>query len=856
MKSLTLLFLLGGLLPGEDEKTSAYEHPYETDAHRVPTLDTSGGALVRNVTIHDAVQPAYVGDVLVRDGKITAVGEGLAAPDGVTVIDGEGKHLAPGVVDTHSHMAIERGINEGTLSITADCDITDVINSDDLGLYRALAGGTTTIQCLHGSANAIGGRAETLKLKWKRPADELRFPDAPQGIKFALGENVKRSNWGSGDRFPASRPGVETVFHRGFRRAQEYRAEWAAYAAALSRGEDPAPPRHDVRLDVLVGILEGDVLVHSHCYRADEILMLLRTAEQYGFRIQTLQHVLEGYKVAHEIAEHGAGTSTFADWWAYKQEAYDAIPQNAALLDEAGALSTINSDSGELVRHLYHEAAKSVKYAGLDRVRALALATRNGALQLGVGDRVGTIEEGKDADLVLLDGDPLSVYARVLWTMVDGEIEFQRRDAFGFDEEPGQVRELEERPVIEASYSPDAGPTVAIVGGTLHPATSEAIEGGTLLLQDGRIVDMGTDVELPTGTAVVDATGRHVWPGIVALSTPIGITEIGSVKGTQDQSEIGGNQPDLRVTSSIHAASAHIGVARTNGITRSQTAPQGGGPIRGQSAVIQLAGDTWEEMLTIDRDMLHVGFPRVRNDAEKKELPEAVEELRELLEESREHARLIAEAEAHGTQRPPFDSRLEALAPYAAGEKPVALHAGNAQTILYAIQFAQEEELDAVLYGCTEGWKVAEAIVAAGYPVVVGPVLTVPRSEYDPYEAGYANAGVLHRAGAKVAIMAADGSNVRNTPFHAGFAAAYGLPRLEALRAITLYPAEILGLDDRLGSLTVGKVADVIVTDGDLLEATTAVTHVLVGGEFQDVDNRQTRLYDYYHERLHRVQGE
>ena len=424
MQTTTFLLLLAAPAlragPFGDDGRSAFEHPSELDADRVPTLDTSHGALIRGATIHTAVAPAFVGDVLVRDGDIAAIGHDLAAPEGVLVIDGKGKHLAPGVIDTHSHMAIDGGVNEATLSITAECDISDVIAPDDVSLYRALAGGVTTIQCLHGSANAIGGRSEVIKLRWKRRADELRFPDAPQGIKFALGENPKRSNFNPGERYPATRPGVETVFQRAFRRAQEYRAEWAVYQEARARGEDPVPPRRDVRLDVLAGILTGDVHVHSHCYRADEILMLLRTAESFGFRVQTLQHVLEGYKVAHEIAEHGAGTSTFSDWWSYKVEAYDAIPENAALLDEAGVVASVNSDSDELVRHLYHEASKSVRYAGLDPVRALRLATLNSAIQLGIQDRVGSIEVGKDADIVLLTADPLSIYARVEWTMVDG----------------------------------------------------------------------------------------------------------------------------------------------------------------------------------------------------------------------------------------------------------------------------------------------------------------------------------------------------------------------------------------------------------------------------------------------------
>jgi len=846
---------LGASSPGDGAK-SAFEHPTEIDADRVVTLDTSGGALVRGVTIHSAVGPAFVGDVLVQGGDIAAIGPRLEAPAGVVVIDGSEKHLAPGVIDTHSHMAIDGGINEGTLSITGECDISDVIDADDLSIWRALAGGVTTIQCLHGSANSIGGRSEVLKLRWHRRPDELRFPDAPQGIKFALGENPKRSNFGPGERYPATRPGVESVFQRAFKRALEYRGEWTAYTEALGRGEDPAPPRRDVRLEVLDGILRGDVKVHSHCYRADEILMLLRTAESFGFRVQTLQHVLEGYKIAWEIARHGAGTSTFSDWWSYKQEAYDAIPENAALLDAAGVVSTLNSDSDELIRHLPLEAAKSVRYAGLDPVRALALVTLNSAIQLGIDGRVGSIEVGKDADLVLYDADPLSVYARVEWTMVDGRIEFERRDAFGLDAEALPVPPLEVPAPIEARFDPRGGPVTAIVGGTLHPIEGPEVPGGTLLLQGGRIVDLGTDVAVPAGAQVMDATGQHVWPGMIALDTSLGLREIGSVRGTLDDSEIGGNQPDLRVTTSVHAASAHIPVTRSNGITRSQTSPQGGGPFAGQSSVMRLTGETWEEALMVDRDMLHLRFPVARNVADDKKKPEEIEGLSKLLEEAREYGRLGDEAAREGLRPPPFDPRLDALVPYARGEKPVAVHASNAQTILYALEFIAKEKLDAVLYEAGEGWKVVDSIASAGIPVVVGPVLTLPSSSYDPYDAAYANAAVLHRAGIEVAIMAHDDDNTRNLPHHAGVAAAYGLPREVALRAITITPARILGLADRLGSLRPGKIADVVVTDGDLLEASTRVKAVWIDGRVQDLENRQTELYRHYRERLERLQAQ
>jgi imidazolonepropionase-like amidohydrolase len=831
----------------------AGEHPHEFEAQRKPALATGGTCVIRNVVIHSAVGPRQLGDVYVKDGRIAAVGQ-VSAPEGTLELDGAGRHLAPGVVDCHSHTAISRGVNEGSLSITAECDISDALDCEDVNLYRAAAGGVTAARLLHGSANTIGGRHEVIKIRYGKSNDELVFQGAPEGVKFALGENVKRSNGGGNNsRFPASRMGVESLLQRAFTRAREYQREWAEFEAARARGEDPAPPRKDIRLDALVGILGSTIEVHSHCYRADEIVMLLRTAEQFGFRVKTLQHVLEGYKVAHEIAAHGAGPSTFSDWWAYKVEAYDAIPFNATMLDQAGALTSLNSDSDELMRHLYTDAAKSIRYGGLDPVRALALVTLNPAKQLGIDKWTGSIEVGKDADLVLHSADPLSCYARVEWTMVDGEVVFQRRDAFELDTRPAPLTPLEE-PRKDPALGELAGrDAVAIVGGTLHPVTSPDIENGVLLLSDGRIVAMGAGLAIPSGARVVDATGKHVWPGVIALDTNLGLYEIGSVQATRDEREIGGNQPDVRAAASLSADSAHIGVTRFNGVTRAQTSPQSGGPIRGQSCVIRLTGDTWEELLHVDRDMLHLSFPTTSNLAKEKKEADAVKELRKLFAEAREYARVVEAAGAQESLKPLYDPRLEALAPFASGKKRVAVHASNAQTVLFALKFIQEEKLDALLVGVTEGWKVVDALAASKVPVVVSGTLLLPNSDFDPYDAMYANPAVLHRAGVPFAISSGADENVRNVVFHASMAAAFGLPREEALRSITIYAARTLGLEQELGSLAPGKLADVVVTDGDLLEHSTHVEYVFIDGRQQSLENRQTQLYDKYRARLERL---
>ncbi len=834
----------------------ASDHPSELDVDRKPRLALSSTCVIRGATIHTGTQAPFVGDLVVRDGKIAAVGASgkLEIPAGATSIDAQGKHLAPGVVDCHSHIAAEGDVNEGTVSISAEVSIADIIDPEDISIYRALAGGCTTARILHGSANAIGGQDEVIKLKWRRTADELRFPGGPRGIKFALGENPKRSNGNSrGERFPASRLGVEAVFQRAFSRAREYQRAWSDYALARQRGEDPEPPRRDVRLDVLAGILSKDVLVHSHCYRADEILMLLRASQEFGFKIATLQHVLEGYKVAKEMADLGVGGSTFSDWWAYKIEAYDAIPQNAALMDEAGVLASVNSDSDELMRHLYMEASKSVRYAGMDALRALRLATLNPAQQLGIGDRIGSIEAGKDADLVLLNGDPLSDEARVLWTMVDGVLEFERRDAFELESKPPSVPALTEAAQTRAV---PPGDVVALVGGTLHPVTGPDIADGTLIVQGNRIAAMGPSATLPVplGARTFDVRGKHVWPGMIALGSTLGLYEIGSVPATDDEGEASGNQPDVRVAASINADSAHFGVTRTNGITRAQTAPDGGGPLMGQSAVLRLSGDTWEELLQVDEDMLHVRFPVTANDAKKKEKSDELKELEKSFASAREYARLLEEEGKGGAVKPAFDPRLAALAPYARGEKKVALHADNAQTILFALRFAREQKLAAVLFGGREAWKVVDVLAREQVPVVIGPVLALPSTRFDPYDAPYANAAVLARAGVPFAIFANDHENTRNLPFQAATACAFGLPHEEAVRAVTYYPARILGLEKELGSLAVGKLADVVVTDGDLLEIDSPVRVLLIDGKPMSLENRQSQLYERYRGRLHRLQ--
>ncbi len=394
--------------------------------------DDSNVTVIKDATIitvtHGRIEH---GSILVRDGKIAAFGTDVQAPAGAKVIDGTGLFVMPGIIDCHTHIAVDGDVNEGSISVSSMVNIKDVLNPDDVDIYHELAGGVVIGNVLHGSANPIGGQTIVIKLKYGAPPDELPFPDAMPGIKFALGENVKHSNFsapGVAPRYPETRMGVEETIRDAFTRAKAYQKKWADYDRRKAAGEQNLiPPRRDLQLEPLVEVLEGKRYIHCHSYVSDEILMLMRVAKEFGFKVRTFQHVLEGYKVADEMAANNIGGSTFSDWWAYKMEAYEAIPYNAALMTRRGVIVSVNSDDADEARHLNQEAAKSMKYGGLTENEALRLVTLNPAIQLGIDNHVGSIEVGKDADFAIYNHDPLSVYAVVQKTIIDGKVYFDRQ---------------------------------------------------------------------------------------------------------------------------------------------------------------------------------------------------------------------------------------------------------------------------------------------------------------------------------------------------------------------------------------------------------------------------------------------
>ncbi|WP_460674248.1 amidohydrolase family protein [Larkinella ripae] len=388
--------------------------------------------LIRNATVWTNEKGGVLAgaDVLVQNGKIAQVGQRLNAPAGAQIIDGTGKHLTSGIIDEHSHIALY-SINEGGQTSSAEVRMSDVVNSEDINIYRQLAGGVTTSQLLHGSANSIGGQSAIVKLKWGESPQEMMVKGADGFIKFALGENVKQANWGDGVRirFPQTRMGVEQVYFDHFTRAREYDNAWKAYNGLSAKEKAKAvPPRRDVELDALAEILNKKRFITCHSYVQSEINMLMKVADSLGFKVNTFTHILEGYKVADKMAKHGVGGSTFADWWAYKMEVKDAIPYNAALMARAGVVVSINSDDAEMARRLNQEAAKAVEYGGISEEEAWKMVTLNPARLLHLDSKLGSIRAGKDADLVLWNDNPLAIYARPEKTIIDGTVYFDAPD--------------------------------------------------------------------------------------------------------------------------------------------------------------------------------------------------------------------------------------------------------------------------------------------------------------------------------------------------------------------------------------------------------------------------------------------
>jgi imidazolonepropionase-like amidohydrolase len=862
--------------------------PVELEADRVPVHKTKGSCLLKGGTVLTVTNGVIRhGDVLILNGKIADIGENLAAPSGIPIIDCNGKFVTPGIVDAHSHIGMD-SVNEGSDSITAEVRMRDVIDPDAMSFYRALSNGVTSALLLHGSANAIGGQSVVVKLKWKHPVDEIVVSDAPRMIKFALGENVKRSNGGGGGgggagRFPDTRMGVEAVYRRGFEAAKNYINAWNRYDSDKAANPRAAPPRRDLRLEALADILKGNIRVQCHSYRADEMAMMLRLSKEFHFSL-VLQHALEAYKITPEIVAAHAGVSTFADAWAYKVEANDAIPYNAALCMQAGIVTSVNSDNEAGTDRLNIEAANCMKFGGLSDTDALKLITINPAIQLGIEKRAGSLEKGKDGDVTVWSGYPLSVFSKCDVTIVEGETLYERRDPFNLNSLavltsalPESLTRRSDAKVmvhtasvgsIDSSCVPPVLPqrgSYAIIGAAVHPISSADIMDGTVIISDGKITSVGKNLAIPKGALIVRAKGLHVYPGLIDAGSVIGLAEIESIPATQDFSEGGEFQPDLFAATAINPGSEHFAIARNNGVTAAAVNP-GGGTVSGQTGVINLAGWTPALMSVKTPVALHVTFPepgRLGRFAAFLQ-PEQLTQMRErdtqrvkLLKDFFARAKTYAAARAAGLGAP--DPELEAMIPYVTGKSPVVFAVNTAPGVKQAIQFAEDNGIKAILAGGADAWKEADLIAKKHIPYIytITPnnsiADAVPTEEYDPVDTVWSAPAVLQRAGVKLCFQTLSASEVKNLPRQVGIMCAYGLPHAAALKALTINAAEVLAVADKMGSLESGKLANLMITDGDPMETNTHVCHLFIAGKPIRLESRHTQLYDIYKERLKEI---
>ncbi|HEX9427518.1 MAG TPA: amidohydrolase family protein, partial [Candidatus Polarisedimenticolia bacterium] len=693
-------------------------------------------------------------------------------------------------------------------------------------------------------------------------------------------------SYGSRGKPPSTRMGNMALFRDAFTQARNYQAKWAAWRAKPESDRGPGPDR-DPKLDVLSDVLDGKLLVHVHSYRKDEILQFLKIADEFGFKVASFQHCLDGYKIASELKRRDIAVATFAQWWGYKVEAWDAIPHNAALLARAGVRVSLHSDSGSLIQRLYNEAAVAARY-GLSEEDALKAITLHPASTLGVADRIGSLEVGKDADIAIFTRHPLDAYTLVATTIIDGRVVFDR----GTIPTPSPLPPAPRPPkgpsgpppaeLVPAAAPVNDGGLYAIVGGRLFTMDGPPIDSGTVIVDKGMIREVGAGLKPPQGATVIDAKGGWVFPGFIEAQTQLGLTEISQVDAMRDDDE--GTDPvtpQLDVMDSYYTESDLIPVARMTGLTSAFAAPGEGNVIGGRGAVVRLAGLTPDAVLIRGAAALtiNLGEPPKARYGPRNQSPqtrmgvaavvrEAFMKARDYKAKWDDYERKKKEFEGGGTkpaapapasgkgkgaaagkEKPPEppsapdrDLKMEALLPALAGAMPVLVRAHRVDDILTAVRLGEEFHLKLILSHATEGYKVADLLAARKIPVVVGPITTQP-DRIETLGAIYDNAARLQRAGVTIAIQSGDTLNVRMLPYEASLAVAYGLPWEEAIKAITVNPAEMFGVADRIGRLKPGLEANLIVTDGDPLQPLYALRTLMISGRPVPLTSRQTDLY-------------
>ncbi len=845
------------------------------------------------------------GWILLENGNIKDLGAG-DAPDIKTdkVISAQGKVISPGIIDTHSHMGVypHPGVhahsdgNEAISPNTADVWAENSFWPQDPSLWRALSSGVTTIQVLPGSANLFGGRSFTAKMRPRLSAREMRFVGAPQGLKMACGENPKRVYGDKGG--PSTRMGNVAGYNKAYQEAFEYNQEWIKYERDLRHwkqrrseandnidldeeaklqalkeiGDAPTPPKLNAKLETLKDVINGEILVHMHCYRADEMSLMLDIAKKFGFHIRSFHHAIEGYKIAKKLAEHGTGISTWADWWGFKMEAYDATSANAAITEKYGVKTIIHSDSAEDIRHLNHEVSKVIKSGKdlgimINEQQAMAWITLNPAWALGIEKQVGSLEKGKHADLVIWDRHPLSIYAKPDQVLIDGHVVFDRNKnivpksdfeignrkvGLGTRENmaPGKDQTVD---LINLAHPPEAkraDQNFLIQNVSLLKSNGERLEGHDILISNGKIKSISKNSKVTKNLPLIDGSGKILTPGLFESASYLGLMEVASVGTTRNISVNGSAlNPSLDAHYSFNSQTSRIALERSGGVIYTMAVPAGG-MLSGKGFFYKLSDNPAKDLLS--NKVMFGSVSSHEKEAFGDHYSKMWQTLREFVDETIFYHRNISNYNKGNLRDLKFDAQeLEAFKPILDGKLPLILAADSYDEISNLLTFVKEMKarkmnLNVILFGGTESWMHGKELKKLGIPVILNATNQTVYS-FSHIQNRDDLAAALSEQGVEIALTAHEWSTYpQRIRQSAGMAVANGLSYKEAFRAITATPAKIYGLEKSFATLQKNQSATFILWNADPLEPLANPERIWIDGREMDLDNRQLKLARKY----------
>jgi imidazolonepropionase-like amidohydrolase len=916
MKNL-LIFLVPYLLlscsaqnqgGGEEKPTPLKRVNLPLDSADVPREVNNKSILIKGARLILVSAPSIEkGWILLKDGNIADFGAGEAPKLEVDqTIDATGKVISPGVIDTHSHMGVypHPGVkahsdgNEMISPNTADVWAENSFWPQDPALWRALSSGVTTIQVLPGSANLFGGRSFTAKMRQRISAREMRFVGAPQGLKMACGENPKRVYGEKGG--PATRMGNVAGYDRAYQEAFEYNQTWMLFQRDLEHwqkqvdevakqsdeeakkqalkaiGDAPTPPKKDAKLETLRKVMKGEILVHIHCYRADEMSLMLDMAKKYGFNIRSFHHAIEGYKIAKKLAEHKTGISTWADWWGFKMEAYDATSANAAITEKYGVKTIIHSDSAEDIRHLNHEVAKVLR-AGKDfgisisEEKAMAWITLNAAWALGIEDKVGSLEKGKHADLVIWDRHPLSIYAKPDQVLIDGHIVFDREKEIvpSSDFEIGNrklglgTREHKAPQgeniltVLNKEHYKSQEMThnnFLIKGVSLLSSSGVLKENQDLLISKGKITKVSPGISQDNIKAknipIIDGKGKILTPGLFEAVSYLGLMEVGTVDSTKNISiEEGVFNPSLESFYAFNSQTSRIPIERSHGVVYTMAMPNGG-VLSGKGFFFQLSDSPGTDLV---KNTAMFGSVSVQEKgAFGNHYAKLWQDLRLFVDEALFYQNNQTSFNKRNLRNLKFDEReLLAFMPVLKGKLPFVVSANSYDEIRHLLDFVKEMRrrklpLKVVLFGATESWMLAKELKNLDIPVVLNATNQTVHS-FSHMQNRDDLAASLAEQGVEIALTAHEWFTYpRRIRQSAGMAVANGLDYSKAIQAITINPAQIYGLENKYARLKQNQPATFVLWNADPLEPLANAERIWIDGKEVSLDNRQRMLARKY----------